>query len=68
MEIVIVIIIVALAVAGLVRMFTKQADGKSGCACDQKCSECPMEMNFDNSDSPKDSAHVIPSEVMSPRT
>ncbi|MHC4551780.1 MAG: FeoB-associated Cys-rich membrane protein [Planctomycetota bacterium] len=43
MEIIIVIIIIAAAVYALVRMFTKQASGEGGCACDSKCGQCPKE-------------------------
>lgn len=41
MEKVIIVIIIAAAVYGLVRMFKKQADGEGGCACDGKCRQCP---------------------------
>ena len=45
MEKLIVAVILGAAVYALIRMFKKQADGKTGCACDRKCKQCPSDQD-----------------------
>ncbi len=45
MEKLIVALILAAAVYALIRMFKKQTDGKTGCACEGKCKKCPSDQD-----------------------